>query len=77
MEKTLVVAENSEDSDPCLESPDAKEVLVKKKKKTRLILCTKECHYNVIKRVCRKMDIQLNIDENSDWDIWWSDSGVH
>jgi hypothetical protein len=39
-------------------------------------MCTKECHYNVIKRVCRKMDIQLSVDENSDWDLWWSDTGV-
>jgi tubulin polyglutamylase TTLL6/13 len=22
------------------------------------------------------MDISLSTDENSDWDIWWSDSGV-
>ena len=42
----------------------------------RLILCTQHCHYNVIKRVCRKMEIGLFSDENSDWDIWWSDVSV-
>jgi len=39
-------------------------------------MCTKDCRYNVIKRVCRKMDIRLDPDENSDWDIWWSDISV-
>lgn len=55
------------------------EVQIRKKKKgpkQQLIICTKECRYNVIKRVCRKMDIKLDPDENSDWDIWWSDTGV-
>lgn len=42
----------------------------------RLILCTKDCRYNVIKRVCRKMDIKLDSDENADWDIYWSDVPV-
>ena len=32
-----------------------------------------DCRYNVIKRVCRRMDIKLDADEGSDWDIWWSD----
>ena len=71
--------QESGDSDQNCESPDAKEVQVKKKKKgpkQQLIMCTKECRYNVIKRVCRKMDIKLDPDENSDWDIWWSDTGV-
>lgn len=42
----------------------------------KLILCTKDCRYNVIKRVCRKMDIKMDPDENSDWDIYWSDIPV-
>ena len=54
----------------------------KKKKKAaagqkqQLILCTQNCHYNVIKRVCRSMEIKLDSDENSDWDIYWSDISV-
>ncbi len=34
------------------------------------------CHYNVIKRVCRKMDIKYDRDETLDWDMIWSDVGV-
>lgn len=59
--------------------PPTKDKLKKKKKegpKQQLILCTKDCRYNVIKRVCRKMDFKLDPDENSDWDIYWSDVGV-
>ena len=42
----------------------------------KLILCTKDCRYNVIKRVCRDMDIKLEADETADWDIYWSDIPV-
>ena len=37
------------------------------------MLCTHNCRYNVVKRVCRKMDIRCDADENTDWDIYWSD----
>ena len=52
---------------------------VKKKKKgpvQKLILCTANCRYNVIKRVCRRMDFKLSDDENGDWDLFWSDVPV-
>ncbi len=42
----------------------------------KLILCTKDCRYNVIKRVCRDMDIKYEADETADWDIYWSDIPV-
>lgn len=48
----------------------------KKGPKGQLILCTKDCRYNVIKRVCRKMEFKLDADENADWDIYWSDVPV-
>ena len=49
---------------------------VKKKSTQKLILCTAATRYNVIKRVCRKMDFKLSDDENGDWDLFWSDVGV-
>ena len=48
----------------------------KKKSNQKLILCTAATRYNVIKRVCRKMDFKLSEDENADWDLYWSDVGV-
>lgn len=48
----------------------------KAQKLPKLILCTSALRYNVIKRVCRKMDFKLMDDENADWDIYWSDVGV-
>ena len=48
----------------------------KKKTNQKLILCTHATRYNVIKRVCRKMDFKLNEDINADWDLYWSDVGV-
>ena len=47
-----------------------------KKPNQRLILCTAAVRYNVIKRVCRRMDFKLSADENADWDLYWSDVGV-
>lgn len=40
------------------------------------MLCTKECRYNVIKRACRKLDFKLDANEECDFDVWWSDTGV-
>jgi len=53
-----------------------KEDSAKKKKGQQLILCTAQCRYNVIKRVCRNLDFKLTDDENADWDLYWSDVGV-
>ena len=48
----------------------------KKKPNQKLILCTHATRYNVIKRVCRKMEFKLNDDLAADWDLYWSDVGV-
>ena len=40
------------------------------------MICIKDCRYNVIKRVAKKMDFKLVDDENADWDIFWSDIPV-
>lgn len=37
------------------------------------MLCVKDCRYNVVKRVCRKMDFRIEPDDTADWDIYWSD----
>ncbi len=57
-------------------SKDKKKKVKKEGPKQHIIMCSKDCRYNVIKRVCRKMDFKLDPDENSDWDIFWSDTGV-
>lgn len=59
------------------EKPASKD---KKKKKNlpkgNLILCTENCRYNVIKRVCRRMEFKLDANIDSDWDVYWSDAPV-
>lgn len=57
------------------DSPATKEK-AKKKSNQKLILCTSATRYNVIKRVCRRMEFKLNEDENADWDLFWSDVGI-
>ena len=61
-----------------IELPTSKDKKNKKKPpvKGNLILCTKDCRYNVIKRVCRRFEFKLDPDENSDWDVYWSDVPV-
>ena len=58
------------------DSPAATKEKPKKKSNQKLILCTAATRYNVIKRVCRRMEFKLNDDENADWDIFWSDVGI-
>ena len=48
----------------------------KKKLPPKLILCTTQTKYRVIKKACRKLDYKLNDDENADWDLYWADTGI-
>lgn len=48
----------------------------KKKKQPKLILCTSQTKYRVVKKSCRRLDFKLNDDENSDWDLFWADTGI-
>ena len=48
----------------------------KKKAPYKLILCTNQCRYRVVKKACRRLDFKLNEDENIDWDIYWADTGL-
>lgn len=48
----------------------------KKKVPPKLILCTTQTKYRVIKKACRKLDYKLNDDENADWDLYWADTGI-
>lgn len=59
-----VVEEENEDDEP-----------KKKKAPPKLILCTAQTRYRVIKKACRRLDFKLNDDENADWDLYWSDTG--
>lgn len=62
--------ELSEESEGSKEDPAESR---SKRPQQRLILCTQNCRYNVVKRVCRRMDIKPEADEHADWDIYWSD----
>jgi tubulin polyglutamylase TTLL6/13 len=49
----------------------------KKKKNTqKLILCTFQTKYRVVKKSCRKLDYKLCEDQNLDWDLYWADTGL-
>ncbi len=48
----------------------------KKKPQQKLILCTCQTKYRVIKKACRKLDYRLNDDETLDWDLYWADTGI-
>lgn len=71
---TQVQSDNEEDDDLTQASPT--KTTSKKKTNQKLILCTHATRYNVIKRVCRKMEYKLNEDVAADWDLYWSDVGV-
>ncbi len=48
----------------------------KKKNNNKIILCTVQTKYRVIKRSCKKLDFKLIDDEKADWDLYWSDTGI-
>ena len=48
----------------------------KKKPTGKLILCTTQTKYRVIKKACRRQDYKMDADENSDWDLYWADTGI-
>lgn len=72
------------DNDDKRKSTNQKDLKQQTKKKAsakqsatqKLILCTQNCRYNVVKRACRKMGMKCDPDENADWDIYWSDITV-
>jgi len=49
---------------------------MKRRKVPKLILCTANTKYRVVKKSCRLLDFKLNEDENCDWDIYWADTGM-
>lgn len=62
-----------EESEGSPEDSTENQINNKKPQRQQLILCTQNCRYNVVKRVCRRMEIKCDPDENLDWDIYWSD----
>ena len=48
----------------------------KKPPKQKLILCTTQTKYRVIKKACRRLDFKMDPDENADWDLYWADTGL-
>ena len=67
-EKRLAKIREGEEDDP-------EEEEKKKKPLPRLVLCTYQTRYRVVKKSCRRLDFRLNDDENADWDLYWSDTG--
>ena len=57
--------------DPEIEENEDKGV--KKKKGPKLILCTFNTKYKIIKKACRMHEMKFNEDETADWDIYWTD----
>jgi len=39
-------------------------------------LCTSSCRYSVIKKAARDLGFKCVQEENCDWDIYWSDTGL-
>lgn len=59
------------------ETEEDKEGEAKKKKPLgKLILCTKDTKYRVVKKACRKLEFKLNDDDKADWDLFWADTGI-
>jgi tubulin polyglutamylase TTLL6/13 len=46
------------------------------KPKKKLLLCTAQTKYRVVKKACRRQDFRLDPDEALDWDIYWADTGI-
>ena len=59
-----------------VDDEEVEEVEKKKKAPPKLILCTAQTKYRVIKKACRKLDYKLNDDANADWDLYWADTGI-
>ena len=48
----------------------------RKKNVPKLILCTQQTKYRVVKKSCRRLDYRLSDDVHLDWDLYWSDTGI-
>jgi hypothetical protein len=42
----------------------------------KLVLCTLQCRYRVVKKVCKQLDYKLIEDDTVDWDLYWSDTSI-
>lgn len=47
-----------------------------KKAPAKMILCSAQTKYRVVKKACRKLDYKLNEDDTVDWDLYWADTGI-
>ena len=48
----------------------------KAKKKAKVVLCSAQTKYNVVKKVSRDMNFKMSDAVNREWDLYWSDVGV-
>ena len=42
----------------------------------KMILCTAQTKYRVVKKSCRRLEYRLSDDATLDWDLYWSDTGI-
>jgi hypothetical protein len=66
--------------DPEPESPTKEEQCPTpspKKPLPKIILCTAQTKYRVVKKACRKLDYRLDPDDSLDWDLYWADTAIN
>jgi hypothetical protein len=69
--------QSDDDEEPVVQGEGMnKKLVTKKPTKHKLILCTAAVRYAVIKKVCRRMDFKLSSEEEADWDLYWTDTGI-
>ena len=52
------------------------EEIIRKRRLPKLVLCTQNTRYRVVKKSCRMQDFKLIDDDTCDWDIYWADTGM-
>ena len=72
MEQKVKVSDDEEEE----ENDNEDEYTKKKYALPKMVLCTAQTKYRVVKKSCRKLDFKLNGNLQGDWDLYWSDTGI-
>ena len=43
----------------------------------KMILCTMQCKYKIIKKACRQLDYKMIEEDTVDWDLYWADTTIN
>lgn len=72
--------QNESKNEECKEHEVEAEVKLKKKrgknKKQRIIINLNHCHYPVLRTVAKIYKLRTTINDDDDWDIFWSDAAI-